>query len=65
MTDHPICRACGESFARIRGLCNKCYGVAAYAVRNGQTTWAKLEAEGKVLPPAVKGGADWRQKRKR
>lgn len=36
--------------ARYRGVCVSCYRAAWRAVKAGQTTWARLEAEGVVLP---------------
>ena len=37
---------------KIRGLCQRCYQATARMVRNQETTWEKLEAEGLVLPSA-------------
>lgn len=43
---NPKCHRTAET----RGLCSTCYTIARNAVRRGETTWAKLEAEGKVSP---------------
>ncbi len=34
-----------------RGLCGRDYGIAYRLVHEGRTTWAKLEAAGRALPP--------------
>lgn len=39
---------CGRR-AKSRGLCCAAYMAASRAVHRGRTTWAKLEAQGKVL----------------
>lgn len=41
---------CGGSPVMGRGLCNACYHCARRLVRQGHTTWSKLEAEGRSLP---------------
>ncbi len=47
-----ICCRCGQDRSIVRGLCyNSCYPKAMIAVRKGKTTWDRLEAEGKSLPP--------------
>jgi len=43
---HP---ACGREQS-LRGLCRDCYESVARAVRQGKTTWAAMERQGKVLP---------------
>lgn len=40
---------------KIRGLCGAHYAAASKYITQGKTSWAKLEAAGKVLP-AEKGG---------
>ena len=49
---------CKEVFFS-RGLCRGHYIYAARLVRKGEYTWAGLERQGKVLPPAAgrKAGA--------
>lgn len=46
----PKCLRCGV-MARTRGVCVKCYDHYRNLVRDGETTWADLEAAGLVLPP--------------
>jgi hypothetical protein len=41
-----------------RGLCGPCYCCARASVEAGQTTWGRLEAEGRASP-TCQGGADW------
>lgn len=48
---NPDCRRLGE----FRGLCRNCYAQASALVRQGQTTWAALEAAGKTLPGIKRG----------
>jgi len=43
---YPACK----SEAITRGLCRTCYNVAQRLVREGQTTFDKLQKEGKMLP---------------
>ena len=38
------------SDAKARGLCNACFGAAAYYIRKGVMTWEQLEKEGKAVP---------------
>lgn len=41
---------------RSRGLCDLCYKMAFRAIKEGITSWARLEAEGKCLRPlAIRG----------
>lgn len=39
-----------------RGLCSQCYQVATTLVRNGESTWDRLIAAGRVLPVAKERG---------
>ncbi len=53
-----------ERGVHARGLCKSCYQAAAKLVRDGKTTWEKLETSGKCKPadrkPAAKTGlTDW------
>ena len=41
-------------FRKARGLCLTCYGHARTLVKEGKTTWAELEAQGKALPQGPK-----------
>jgi hypothetical protein len=54
------CLSCRERLPRSRGLCNRCHLRLGRAVRSGETTWARLEAAGLVLPAAPAGTA-WRR----
>jgi hypothetical protein len=42
----------------LRGLCARCYTHASQLVRDGLTTWEKLEAEGKARPKAKPAPSD-------
>lgn len=37
-----------------RGLCQRCYQIAKNLVKNGKTTWDRLESKGKALPARTK-----------
>lgn len=53
---------CDEDKIQARGLCKRHYVKARDFVRYGKTTWANLEATGKVLPPkkrTVSDAAKW------
>ena len=54
------CPADAKSFAARRGLCFHCYGRSRRAVSRGETTWKKLERQGRALP-AQPQGIGWRQ----
>jgi hypothetical protein len=43
--------------ALCRGLCRLCYERLGRAVRQGKTTWVKLEEGGQALPAVPKGSA--------
>ena len=49
--NHPPCiiKDCGRPH-NARGLCNSHFATSAMKVKNGITTWEKLEKEGKALP---------------
>ncbi len=36
--------------AKSRGLCERCYQLARYAVSKGRTTWQELEDKGFISP---------------
>jgi hypothetical protein len=57
------CLACCQRFRRTRGLCGRCYDRLGHAVRRGETTWAQLETDGRVLRAGPKGGPSWRPSR--
>ena len=54
------CLSCRERLPRSRGLCPVCYGRCGRAVRAGETTWTRLEAEG-LARPAAPAGQAWRR----
>jgi len=39
-----------EKIGVYRGLCQTCYVMTGKRIRQGATTWAELEAQGKALP---------------
>ena len=41
---------CGRE-AKIRGVCPRCAVAARKAIKDGKTTWAKLEELGLAIPP--------------
>ena len=43
-----------ENPVKCRGLCVPCYNVARFCVSVGKTTWKRLEADGKTVPPKRK-----------
>ncbi len=45
---------CKES-EHSRGLCHGCYNVARLLVKNGSTTWEKLELLGRAKPAKTRG----------
>jgi len=58
MNDVKLCIQCPDTakrFAHSRGLCPNCYGRCHRSVRDGKTTWAKLEKAGQALPPEPPG----------
>lgn len=42
-----------------RGLCNSHYVSCCQMIGNNKTTWAELEAHGKVLPSRAGKGNSW------
>ena len=52
-----LCLSCHERLALCRGLCRLCYERLGRAVREGKTTWVKLEEGGQALPAVPKGSA--------
>ena len=48
-----LVRNCGREAAS-RGLCPRCLTAGRKAVKDGKTTWAKLEELGLAIPPKVK-----------
>lgn len=50
MTNTCLNTRCRCSKLVSRGLCANCYATASKLVRDGRTTWRKLERAGKVLP---------------
>jgi len=55
-----VCLQCPEGdkrFARNRGLCLRCYGRCARAVRRKETSWVPLESAGLALPAQSRGRA--------
>ena len=40
---------------RFRGLCPSCYYIAVRLIKNKQTSWEKLESQGKSLPKVLPG----------
>jgi hypothetical protein len=63
-TSYPVCLECRERFAHTRGLCRRCYGRLAAAVRAGKAMWQQLEGEGRCLALAPKGGTHWGARRR-
>jgi hypothetical protein len=50
-----LCLSCQVRLALCRGLCRLCYERLGRAVRQGKTTWVRLEEGGQALP-AGRGG---------
>jgi hypothetical protein len=50
-----------QSKAKVRGLCPACYVRANEVIKKGLTTWKKLEAAKRVLPPQrqLKSTVEW------
>lgn len=48
-----MCRICQQKLAKTRGCCVYHYQIFQLAVKRGETTWAELEAAGKVLPAKI------------
>ena len=60
MASQPAaCVTCHERIAYKRGCCLRCYQRHRNEVATGETTWAKLERRGLVLPAR----SGWRQPR--
>ena len=57
-TELQLCLSCGERAAQCRGLCMACYNRLGITVRQGETTWAALEALGQARAPQ-KAGDTW------
>ena len=50
-TAAPLCcLACRERAAHLRRVCDRCYSRHRLAVARGETTWARLVAQGRALP---------------
>ena len=50
-TEWPPCLTCRERFAVLHGCCPRCYARHLGAVVRGRTTWAALQARGRVAKP--------------
>ena len=59
MTTPLACLTCRERIGSRRGVCPRCLARHQTAIRQGKTTWAALEAAGKILPAQAVGHA-WR-----
>jgi hypothetical protein len=54
----PGCLTCRQHVAYRHGNCNRCLAWHVQAIKQGNTTWAQLEAQG-LAQPVGKTGAKW------